>query len=114
MECNVPDVPQKSIYPKLDWVHYLQCIDAPAKEFSMIYKIMNRALKMKAVWKLPTIVCVSDLSIFAKNSRDKTEGSSKVQRLYFNARDISYHNDVHECYIQTIQRCWIMRYFSAG
>ena len=49
----------------------MQCIKAPANKYRTFYEVLFRALKMKAVWKKPAIVCDFEKTIFKTASEIK-------------------------------------------
>ena len=62
-------------------IGYMDSIDSPASDITTICQIMNRALDIKTVLKLPEIVCVFDQAIYAKAAEIKWKSPAKYQTV---------------------------------
>ena len=58
-------------------MRYLYCINAPARDISIVYNILERCLKIKEALKLETVVCVFDQAIYCKVMEIKWKNSER-------------------------------------
>jgi len=63
-------------------IGYLDCLDAPATEFSTIYYMMERAIRIKDQLNLKSVVCVYDQAIYAKAYQIKCKEPLKFKDLF--------------------------------